>query len=57
MVLFISLLAFGDAVIGQQLAAILGLKRKAARELTSALLAHLLAAGPHAPGPLDPPQR
>lgn len=56
-VLFISLLAFGDAVIGQELAAILGLKRKAARELTSALLAHLLAAGPHAPGPLDPPQR
>lgn len=56
-VLFISLLAFGDAVIGQQLAAILGLKRKAARELTSALLAHLLAAGPHAPGPLDPPRR
>ena len=56
-VLFISLLAFGDAVIGQQLAAILGLKRKAARELTSSLLAHLLAAGPHQPGPLDPPQR
>jgi len=56
-VLFISLLAFGDSVIGQQLAAILGLKRKAGRELTAALLAHLLAAGPHAPGPLDPPQR
>jgi len=56
-VLFISLLAFGDAVIGQQLAAILGLKRKAARELTSSLLAHLLAAGPHQPGPLDPPER
>jgi len=56
-VLFISLLAFGDAVIGQQLAAILGLKRKAARELTSSLLAHLLAAGPNQPGPLDPPQR
>ena len=56
-VLFISLLAFGDAVIGQQLAAILGLKRKAARELTSALLAHLLATGPNEPGPLDPPRR
>jgi AcrR family transcriptional regulator len=56
-VLFVSLLAFGDAVVGQQLAAILGLKRKTARDLTSALLAHLLAAGPNAPGPLDPPQR
>jgi AcrR family transcriptional regulator len=56
-VLFISLLAFGDAVIGQQLAEILGLKRKSARELTSSLLAHLLAAGPHQPGPLDPPRR
>lgn len=55
-VLFVSLLAFGDAVIGQRLAAILGLKRKAARELTSALLAHLFAAGPTAPGPLDMPR-
>jgi hypothetical protein len=44
-------------VIGDRLAAILGLKRKAARELTSALLAHLLAAGPDSPGPLDPPRR
>src|SRR5579871_2948851 len=55
-VLFVSLLAFGDALIGQRLSQILGLKRKAARELTAALLAHLFAAGPKAPGPLDPPR-
>ncbi|MBV9330755.1 MAG: TetR/AcrR family transcriptional regulator [Alphaproteobacteria bacterium] len=54
LVLFVSLLAFGDAVIGAQLAAILGLERNAARALTSALLARLVAAGPNSPGPLDP---
>lgn len=54
-VLFVSLLAFGDAIIGQRLAEILGLKRKAARDLTAALLAHLFQTGPNMPGPLDPP--
>jgi AcrR family transcriptional regulator len=37
-VLMIALLAFGDAVVGQGLSAILGLDRSAARELTASLL-------------------
>jgi AcrR family transcriptional regulator len=57
-VLFIALLAFGDSIVGEQLTTTLKLRRGVARELTSALLAHLLAAGPNAPGPLDaPPKR
>ncbi len=57
-VLFIALLAFGDSVVGEQLTTTLKLRRSTARELTSALLAHLLATGPNAPGPLDaPPKR
>lgn len=42
-VLLIALLAFGDAVVGQQLAAMLGLSRPATRELTAALLARSIA--------------
>lgn len=42
-VLLIALLGFGDAVVGQQLAAFLGLNRTATRELTAALLARSVA--------------
>jgi AcrR family transcriptional regulator len=42
-VLVIALLAFGDAVVGQQLAAILGLDRDATRRLTASLLARSVA--------------
>jgi AcrR family transcriptional regulator len=42
-VLMIALLGFGDAVVGQQLAAMLGLSRTATRELTAALLAQSVA--------------
>jgi len=56
-VLVISLLAFGNAMVGAQLAQMLGLSAEAARSLTASLLANLLAAGPDAPGPLDPPPR
>ena len=42
-VLLIALLAFGDAVVGQQLSAMLGLGRPATRELTAALLARSIA--------------
>jgi AcrR family transcriptional regulator len=57
-VLFIALLAFGDSVVGEQLTTTLNLRRSVGRELTAALLAHLVAAGANAPGPLDaPPKR
>jgi hypothetical protein len=39
----IALLAFGDAVVGQQLTAMLGLGRPATRELTAGLLARSIA--------------
>ena len=52
-VLLISLLAFGDAVVGQGLSAILGMDRSAARELTASLLRHSIAEARQAtePGP------
>jgi TetR/AcrR family transcriptional regulator, repressor for neighboring sulfatase len=46
-VLLIALLAFGDAVVGQQLAAILGLGREATRALTAQLLSRSVAEGVH----------
>jgi AcrR family transcriptional regulator len=42
-VLIIALLAFGDAVVGQQLSSILGLDRDATRRLTASLLSRSVA--------------